>query len=176
MTLKEIITIIIVILLLKIIHLLLPIIKKRWIAPAFNHIKHYIYQTAAYWTFVSIMVPLTIIQMILDDGGPPPYVPKSKRWKAKLLRWRSKFKEGCRSVPVQMIHISTKWWTVFWRKKKKNSTTDEVSKPRWGMNTLYCMMASTRRARKTSNKTERAFYANTYEIAIDSACILYHER
>jgi hypothetical protein len=85
MNLRDIITLIIVIALLKIIYILLPIIKKRWIMPAVGHIQRHIYRTAAYWTFVSIMVPLTIIQMILDDGGPPPYVPKSQRWKAKLF-------------------------------------------------------------------------------------------
>jgi hypothetical protein len=92
MTLKEVMMIFIVITLLKSIHILLPIIQKQWIVPAISQIKHYIHQTAAYWIFVSIMVPLTICQMILDDGGPPPYVPKSQRWKAKLRRWRSKVK------------------------------------------------------------------------------------
>jgi hypothetical protein len=166
MSLKDILTLIIVISLLKTIYILLPNIKKRWIIPAVEHLRHYLYRTAAYWTFVSIMVPLTIIQMILDDGGPPPYIPKSQRWKAKLLRWRSKFKAGCCAAPAQIIDTPMKWWSVCWKKEKKKTVpsdeqqskvpTAHPTKHKWGMKLMYCMMASTRRGLQGHIKAERS--------------------
>jgi hypothetical protein len=170
MSVKEVVMIIIVVTLLKLIHVLLPFINKRWIQPSIVHIRHYIYQTAAYWAFVSIMVPLTIIQMILDDGGPPPYIPKSQRWKTKLRRWGIKVKEKCRAAPAQILDASLTWWKVWWKQKTNIEfpVTGSI-KQVCGMMAICCMMATNRRPHVTP-KTERAFEANIYDIAIDSAC------
>jgi hypothetical protein len=168
-------TIIIVIALLNIIHLLLPAINKRWIQPSITYTKHYMYQTAAYWVFVSIMVPLTIIQLILDDGGPPPYVPKSQRWKAKLRRWRARVKEKYLTTPAQIRNTASKWWQVWWKEKNRDDPHRKTAasgsiKQICGKIALCCMMATNRRSRSAIPGRERAFDTNTYAIAIDSAC------
>jgi hypothetical protein len=121
------------------------------------------------------MVPLSVIQMILDDGGPAPYVPKNQRWKAKIRRWRSKVKEKCCEAPAQIMDTSLKWWAVFWKKKtdltviKKLVRTGPI-KQLCGMMALCGMVATNQRARNAIPRAERAFEANAYDMAIDSAC------